>query len=141
MSNIKSFFHKFNSKILVILGLVLIIVFSVAASKEFVKKRQLDNEISSLQFEIDNLKVEQNEFITLLDNYNSESYIEQEARVNFNYKKRGEKVVVIKTDKSKNNLDLSNNNSEELNSQAAEKDSGESNFKLWWNYFFSEGKS
>lgn len=119
------------------MGLVLIVVFSVAASKEFVKKHQLDQEISDLQNEIDRLKVEQDEFLTLIENYNSESFIEQEARMNFNYKKRGEKVVVIKTD---NRVDSStiNNIPEKINSEKADPQAGSSNFKLWWNYFFGE---
>ncbi len=141
MARIKSFLHKFNSKILIILGIVLVAVFSVAASKEFIKKRQLDNEIASLQSEIENLKVEQDEFITLIDNYNSESYIEQEARVNFNYKKKGEKVVVIKTDKKEETINSINNESENLNSPDIEQGDSAENFKLWWNYFFSEGKT
>jgi len=138
MAEKKNFLNKINSKVLIALGLVLIIIFSVAASKEFVKKRQLDREISDLQQEIENLKVDQDEFIKLIDNYNSESYIEQEARVNFNYKKKGEKVVVIKTDN--NNLDLNNNSANVSTSEQPEKFGATNNIKLWWDYFFGERK-
>jgi len=138
MANIKSAFKKVNSKIWLILGIVLIIVFSVAASKEFIKKHQLDKEIASLQEEIDRLKVEQNEFITLINNYNSESFIEQEARVNFNYKKKGEKVVVIKTDDNNFAPNSDNNSDKELNPNQEEKNKAFGNIVLWWDYFFDQ---
>ncbi len=138
MAEKNNFLQKINSKVLIAFGIVLIIIFSVAASKEFVKKRQLDKEISDLQQEIDNLKVDQDEFIKLIDNYNSESYIEQEARVNFNYKKKGEKVVVIKTEN--NNLDPNINSANELAGEQSEKFSTTNNIRLWWNYFFGERK-
>lgn len=137
MTSESSFWTKFNSKIIIILGIILIIVFSVAASKEFIKKHQLDNEIAGLESEIDRLKVEEDEFIKLIDNYNSESYIEQEARVNFNYKKRGEKVVVIKTD-NKVYLESNDNLPEKSNSSQAERGIQANNLRLWWNYFFGE---
>jgi len=138
MTRKKSFLKKFNSKIYIILGIVLIIVFSAAASKEFLKKHQLDNEIADLESEIDRLKVEEDEFIKLIDNYNSENYIEQEARVNFNYKKRGEKVVVIKTDNDKVYLNSNDNMPEESNSNQVERGFNTDNLKLWWDYFFGE---
>lgn len=131
------FFTKINSKIVIVAGIVLIAVFSVAASKEFIKKHQLDREISNLQNEIDRLKVEQDEFLSLIDSYNSEEFIEQEARMNFNYKKRGEKVVVIRTDKD-GNSSINNNLSEKYNSQNSDQSGKTGNFKLWWNYFFGE---
>ncbi|HUT22243.1 MAG TPA: septum formation initiator family protein [Candidatus Bipolaricaulota bacterium] len=134
----KTFFGKFNSKILIISGLVLIALFSVAASREFIHKHQLDKEISDLEKEIDRLKIEQDEFITLIDNYNSQEFIEQAARENFNYKKRGEKVVLIKTNEDNVPPDLSVNGPNGINSSASETLSGKSNVKLWWDYFFGD---
>jgi len=137
MAKGKFFFSWNNSKLFFILGIVLVVIFSVAASKEFVKKHQLDEEISGLEQEIETLQVQQDKFLTLIDNYNSESFIEQEARTKFNYKKRGEKVVIIKTDENNIYLDSENNLPNDINSSTGSDNSG-SNLKRWWDYFFGE---
>ncbi|MFZ5365232.1 MAG: FtsB family cell division protein [Patescibacteria group bacterium] len=127
-----------SSRLIYALGIILIIAFSVAGSKEYIKKHQLDKEIAELESEVASLQVEQEEFLQLLENYNSENFIEQEARVNFNYKRKGEQVVIIRSDENKVYLNSNNVSGQENTSALADDVEKSSNPKLWWDYFFGE---
>jgi cell division protein FtsB len=66
--------------------------------KEILNKSKLDKEITELNQEIEQLKLKKQNFLSLIDTYQNDFYLEKEARSKMNLKKSGEKVVVVKLD-------------------------------------------
>jgi len=124
----KSFFARF----IVLFFVLLIILFVFGIVREYAKKIELDKEIVSLQQELDQLKIDKNNFLDSIDSYQSDFFLEQEAREKFNLKKQGEKVVVIPVDKYADNL----NKQDQENKQSLVERSMGRNLQDWWNYFF-----
>ena len=75
---------------------VLIVVLGVIFFSEYANQKQLDGEISELNAEIERLKLKKENFLTLIDRYQSDFYVEEEARTKMNLDVPGEQVVVIK---------------------------------------------
>ena len=105
--------------------------------REYSKRREIDNELQDLQKELAQLQNQKDNFLNLLDMYQSDFFVEQEARTKFNYQKAGEKVVVI--DEEINNLklaqqDINNNEKKQENIVISR------NLVAWWDYFFAQQK-
>ena len=124
----KSYFPK----IFLLICIVILVLFSLALGREFVKKRQIDKEIYSLEQEIERLEEDQSEFSELIDYLNTEDFLEKEARLKLGLQKPGETLVVISDDSfetdegSKKNLDF-----------YEEYEVKQNNLTKWWNYFFN----
>ena len=104
--------------ILALIGLV------VAVSKESYRRYQIDKEAADLKKEIAFLE-EKNESLTrFLDYFNSDKFLEKEARLKLNLLKEGEKLVIISPGKE---ADLENR-SEDIQENKI------SNFKKWLEY-------
>lgn len=132
------FLSKFNKnkkvlvKLIFVLLVILFILFTFGLTKQFIKNKQLDNEISQLEEDLARLKLDKKKFLQSIDLYENEFFVEQEAREKFNMKKRGEKVVVIPVDETV----LSK--SKTISKQEALKNNKINNIKIWWEYFFGE---
>lgn len=99
-----------------------IVLFSLA--KGTVKNHQVNNEIVDLQEDIKRLEKENQEFTQLIEYLETDSYIEQEAKITMGYKKEGENLVIIPSAE----FDTENNSKEDKNEK--------SNPAKWWDYFF-----
>jgi len=121
---------KFNSSSFFIFILVLALTGVItAAVRESYRRHQIIEKITGLEREIKSLK-EKNESLSELLHYsNSEKFLEKEARIELNFLKEGEKLVVISS-KEKNNLE----NQKPGESQQSKKQY--SNFQKWREYFF-----
>lgn len=119
------------SKITVVLIFIFVFFLVFFSIKEYVNKKKLDAEIIALNQEIKALSTQKQDFLQTIDHYNSDFFVEKEARSKLNLKKPGENVVVVKLD------DINSVDSE----PSGQGSSGEvmtpkSNLVLWWNYFF-----
>ena len=70
----------------------------VAFGREGYGNYQLNKEITDLKKEIESLKENNEELSNLVDYYNSEKSLEEEARLKLNLMKEGEKLVIISTE-------------------------------------------
>lgn len=130
----RNFFARaiFNPKTLSFLGLIVIVAISFPISKSISKKYKIDQEILELEKEIEAMEGANSDFKKMLTYLESDSFVEEQARLNLSLKKQGEKVVVIE--------DISQ---EEANGEIGPSSQriGEfQNFNLlaWCDYFFSK---
>lgn len=118
------------SRIFLVLGVIILILFSISLSKEIIRRYDVNREINQLKTEVEELEKRNAELAELIQYLNTESFQEKEARTKLGMAKPGEKVVVIpevKEEQTEGTPSLSPPNLEEL-----------SNPQRWWNYFFSQ---
>jgi len=114
---------------LIFLVSILIFIFVVISfSKDFVRIREVNDEINDIETQITQLQDDNIELDELLQYFDSDSYAEQKARSELGLKKEGENVVVINRDDNLTEniqpIDISNN------------PSNNRNLKKWWDYLF-----
>lgn len=121
-----------NSRLFLILLLAALggIVFSL--SKEVYRKHQISGQINKLKNEIGELEKNNKGLTDIIQYFESEDYVEKEARRKLNLAKPGENVVVItgEKDKATGNPEPAPKN----NSNASQKEI--SNLLKWWRYLF-----
>ncbi len=108
----------------------LVLIFGIF--QNFYHRLQVKKDLDRLNAEILNLNKQKEDLDKLLDYYKNVSNLEKEARIRLNYKKEGEKVVVIlptATTSSDNN---------EIISVSSASDENLPNYKQWWYYFFGK---
>lgn len=124
----------FNFAIVFLLIILILFVFGIA--REYLKQKELDTEVASLQAEIEKLNLDKKSFLNSIDAYQGEFFLEQEARTKFNLKKPGEKVVIIPS----TTIDSMQANNEEkmvgVDNKNLNKSLYRENISAWWNYFF-----
>lgn len=81
-------------------GLLFFLVFVLAGtifvfSKAAQRKRQVEKEIDALKQEIEKLSGRNGDIASLLENFGDKDYLEQEARLRLNLKKKGEEVAIV----------------------------------------------
>lgn len=87
----KSLLFKFVFVFLILLIIVLVI----GSVREYLRQKELNKEMASLQEDINQLNLDKSQFLSSIEAYKSEFFVEQEARLKFNLQKPGEKVLVI----------------------------------------------
>ena len=122
---------------LILLGLFVFLL--TPTIKNYRQQRQIDQEITALREQVVVAEKKNNDFQKMLDYLQSDSFTQEQARVNLGLKQSGEKVVVI-TDPS------AQTEAEKITAEAAEADSGLlnsqavrllKNLQKWLDYFFS----
>lgn len=126
----------FKQSTLSLIGFLILVAISFPLVKNINKQYKINNEIAGLEKEIEefeNKNMELKETFTYLE---SDQFASEQARINLNYKKEGEEVVVIKSFESAIvNNDQSNTYSVQgINNNIPIKNP--SNATLWWRYFF-----
>ncbi|PIR94554.1 hypothetical protein COT97_00755 [Candidatus Falkowbacteria bacterium CG10_big_fil_rev_8_21_14_0_10_39_11] len=120
------------SKITIVVIFVFVFFLVFFSIKEYVNKKKLDAEITNLNQEIETLSSQKQEFLQTIDHYNSDFFVEKEARTKLNLKKPGENIVVVKLD------DINSVNSDDSSKVGDPgSNSSQNNLVLWWNYFFN----
>jgi len=122
----------FNPKTLIVLGLAIVIVISIPISKNISKKYNIDQEILELEKEITAMESANTDFKKMITYLESDSFVEEQARLNLGLKKEGEKVIVIE--------------SADPAGEAGQKDILANGFGqrdkffpiVWWDYFFTK---
>lgn len=120
----------FNPKTLIILGLAIVIVISIPISKNISKKYNIDQEILELEKEITAMESANTDFKKMITYLESDSFVEEQARLNLGLKKEGEEVIVVE--------------SSDFSKEAGQKNilangfgQGDKFFPIvWWDYFF-----
>jgi cell division protein FtsB len=127
----KSFFYNVS---LVLLVLVLILlVFGIV--REYLKQQELDNELVALEVELERLNLDKKDFLESIEAYQSDFFVEQEARAKFNLKKPGEKVAVIPVT-TLEQIEARAEAEKAATDVASESSLYLQNVKGWWQYFF-----
>lgn len=140
----ENFFKRFYShKIFIsIVGLAIIIFISIPMAKNVSKRYTINQEISKLQNEINDIEKKNNELSKLTEYLESDQFITEQARLNLNYKKQGEEMIVIK-DKDALNTKIEDDNKNtvfEMKGINNDQKKPASNPFLWWNYFFNKNQ-
>jgi len=128
--------QKFNftrilrSRLFLIGGVAMLVLVSIALSKEVVRRYAVNREINQLKKDVEDLEKRNAELSDLIQYVNTEDFQEKEARTKLGMAKPGEKVVVIP--------DVPEQQPEEgtINTPANLEEM--SNPQRWWNYFFSQ---
>src|SRR5258708_514885 len=107
----------------VLLSAVLIFVMVITA-KMLVQKRVVDREITKLQNQMERIKKDNEKLSSLIQYLNTSSYQEKVAREKLNLRKDGEYVVVLPQGNATGRTDQQ------------KQQNNQSNYKLWFNYFF-----
>ncbi len=81
--------------------------------KDYPDKLELDNQIKDIEDKIEVLKKEEERQKDLIVYFNSESYLEKQARLRLNLKKQGEEVVFVYQKDEKNEEQNTGNGDEE----------------------------
>ena len=103
----KNFINRilFNQITLSVFGLLIIIAISYPLAKNVSKQYEINKEIKELEKEITDMESKNLELKNFISYIESDQFAQEQARLNLNYKKEGEEVVVIK------------NKDEEINSE------------------------
>lgn len=109
-----------------LIPIFLILVFGIF--QNLYHRYQVKKDLDRLNAEIISLNKQKEDLGKLLDYYNNPSNLEKEARVRLNYKKEGEKVVVI--------LPTATSSGDKIISAPSLNNENMSNYKQWWYYFF-----
>lgn len=118
-----------SSKFFIILLILILIGVITALGKEGYRKYQLDREMASLKEEISSLKKENEEVSELLNYFESDEFLEKQARLKLNLLKQGEKLIIIRPEKKDTLSSVS------VEENKTKKDF--SNIKKWLDYLFN----
>lgn len=129
-----------SSKVFIFaIGFFLVFV-CINLGKEFYRKYQVQQEIDSLQSEVEGLKSSNQQLTELIDYFKTENFAELEARKKLNLQKEDEKVLVVNV----SDVDILENeikteeNVQEIPKEEEIKKQKKSNIQKWWDYFFNK---
>ena len=133
------------SRLVAVIGLILIIFFSIGLIKELYNRHQVNKQVSDLEKQISQLEKENGQLSNLVDSWDSGQYLEKEARVKLGLQRPGEKAFLIVNKNSPSNSDKSGNYFIKPNQEIVGKvimsenilnnDKSPNPIK-WWHYFF-----
>jgi cell division protein FtsB len=98
-----------------------------ALGRESYFNYQTNQEIRGLQGKIEELKKENASLAEMEKYFQSEEFLEKEARLKLNLIRDGEKLIIVKENE---NRPVEENETEKLENL--------SNFRRWWRYFFGK---
>ena len=84
-----------NQVVLAVSGLIIIVVISIPLARNLSKRYTINKEINDLKSEIIGLQSKNEELARLLDYLDSDEFAEEQARLNLNYQKEGEEMVIV----------------------------------------------
>ena len=128
------FFKRlFRSKLLIVLEIVVLFIFSSALAKEIIHKYQIEGEIKKLQEEFTQLEKNNIELSGLIGYFNSDTFKEEQARLKLGLQKPGESVIAVLGDST----EIVAEEEGQLIALAGKSEREKlSNPQRWWNYFF-----
>ncbi|MDO8676661.1 MAG: septum formation initiator family protein [Candidatus Azambacteria bacterium] len=129
--NISIYKRLIKSKIFFIFLVPVSIALIIGIFQNFYHRYQVKKDLDRLNAEVMSLNKQKEDLDNLLDYYKNSSNLEKEARVRLNYKKEGEKVVVILPT-------AATSSSNETISASSLSDTNLPNYRQWWYYFFGK---
>ncbi len=121
-----------KSKLLIVVEIGVLVMFSSALVKEVVHKHQVESEVNKLQEELTRLEQSNIELGNLIKYLESPEYTEEQARLKLGLQKPGEKVVAVLGDATDGAETVDGGSSTLAAAQASAP-----NPQKWWNYFFN----
>lgn len=127
--NTQTFFKKFiYSRLYLVIGVALACLLAAGVVKNIMAKKAIDTEVELLKSQIQNLEGSNQDLSKLVEYFNSEDYLKQEAKLKFGLREQGEQLVVISDQKRDQRKLLAN-----VKAQAEQI----SNTQKWINYLFN----
>jgi cell division protein FtsB len=126
----------FHQVTLSVLGFLILFAISVPLARNVSQRYRISQEVKELEQEIGELGKKNSELKNLINYLQSDQFIEEQARLNLNYKKEGEKMVVIKEKNESTTSEevdaniFTGKNSDQFQTKSI------SNPQRWWRYFF-----
>jgi len=118
--------------LITILGVILLIGVFIGIYKNYKKQSKINQEIEDIESEISAIDQKNNELKEMIDYLNSDEFVLERARLNLNFKREGEEVVVIPDKNNKKNEEKTPYSIKPGTNQAKE----DSNPIKWFKYFF-----
>ncbi len=117
------------SRLFLLVGVLFLVLFSSALGREVIRHYQIKRDIASLEAQVDSLENKEKDLNNMISYYESNDFLEKEARMKLNLKTKGESVLVIpgideEEDKEEQNKDENKSNMEFAN-----------NISRWLGYF------
>jgi len=117
-------YSKYSPFIAVVIFLLVV----TALGRESYINYQTNREIKELQEKIEELKKNNLELAEMEKYFQSEEFLEKEARLKLNLIRDGEKLIIVKEEE--NNLTEGQDEAKKMENI--------SNFRKWWRYFFGK---
>ncbi len=114
-----------RSKIFLAVAVAAIVLVGMGLGRVILQNRALAGEVAELQAESASLSAKNAEFLELAKRFESDSFVEREARLKFNLQKPGEQTIAVKRV------------GESATSSAVAAVREEENLSRWWRYFFN----
>ena len=127
-------------KLFTVIGAVILVLISVPLMEKWHQKQKVDEEVKQIKQEISQVENENQRLEELIQYLKSDQFLEEQARKNLGLKKKGEEVVVIEEQKGKVAGAFAKNDKHSSNTSNKKNSRVESNWKKWWNYFFSSSE-
>ena len=127
-----------NQYLISIIGLIVIIGIATPLIKNFNKLRLINNEKEELEGEIRQMENKNSQLKDLINYLESDDFVNEQARLQLNYKAEGEEVVVITNKKEKDLRTKDQNTNLMYNNRKDGLTNNRSNPTKWWNYFFNK---
>ena len=126
-----------NSKIIFFLAISFVIYLSFSLSQKLTIKKESSERVAEIRGEIQELAEKEAKLLKLQDYYNSEDFLQKEARRILGYQKPGEEVYVLIPQKG--TIEQIEEKKEFVILEKEEVSSKNlSNPQKWWKYFFEE---
>jgi len=114
------------SKYFIAFLIIIFILVLIALGRESYRYFKVNQEIKNLEKRISELESNNEELIKMEKYFQSEEFLEKEARLKLNLTKPGEKLIIVKGVE------------EEIEETQQEEQKKISNIEKWWEYFFSK---
>lgn len=124
-----TFFKKFiYSRLYLVIGVIVACLLTAGVAKQIMAKKQIDTEVGQLKSQIQQMEGSNQDLSKLVEYFNSEDYLKQEAKLKFGLREQGEQLVVLSDQKRDQKKLLAN-----VQAQAEQI----SNPQKWLNYLFA----
>lgn len=121
----QTFWGRFyNSNVFIILLSVFLIFSLFKVGKELIKRHAINQEIGDLNKQLTAVSQEKDKLKDLISYLETDKYVEEQARLQLNLSKPGEKRIDLTSDQN-NQVTKMSNTEEDL-----------ANWRKWFNYFF-----
>lgn len=130
--------NKNGRTLLVGFSLVILVFTSVQLVKELINKRELQNNIGELSVKVNELKQRNSDLSSMITYFQSLDFVEQEARTKLNFRKPGEKIIIVAGSMEDGNGQVVNEGEINLNTEENSIVNKKTNPQKWWDYFFAD---
>lgn len=117
-----------RSKLVFVVEAALLLLIGIALTRQVVQRHSIDREISRLKQEYEELEMNSADLQSLISYFQTDEYMEEEARTKLGLVKPGEGVVILPEAVEQGTADAQ--------TQASSSQSDTSNSQRWWDFFF-----